>query len=242
MTEKLLFGDCLELLPTLEDSSVDMILADLPYGTTRNSWDSLIDLDKLWPELLRVTKPGAAIVMTAQQPFTSLLVMSQPKLFRHHWIWEKTSATGHLNAKRAPMKAHEDVLVFATKQPPYFPQKTTGHPRKVSTAEHKRNSKKTTNWGEHGLSSYDSTERYPRTVQVFASDKQKSKLHTTQKPVALFEYLIRTYSQPGDIILDPAAGSGTAGIAARNTNRSFILMENDEGYFATAQTRLDEHK
>lgn len=234
--QKLIFGDCLDILPSLEGGVFDMVLADLPYGTTRNSWDSVIDLDRLWPELLRVTKPGAAIVMTAQQPFTSLLVMSQPKLFRHHWIWEKTNATGYLNAKRAPMKAHEDVLVFATKQPTYNPQKTHGHERKTSTRR-----TFTATYGKHDkVTSYDSTERYPRSVQVFSLDKQKSKLHTTQKPVALFEYLIRTYSNPGDLILDPAAGSGTTGVAAFNTGRWSIMIENDIESFVKARDRLSQ--
>lgn len=215
-----------------------MVLTDLPYGTTRNSWDSVIDLDRLWPELLRVTKPGAAIVMTAQMPFTALLVMSQPKLFRHHWIWEKTNATGYLNAKKAPMKAHEDVLVFATKQPPYYPQKTVGHVRKTSTRR-----TFSQNYGRHDtVTSYDSTERYPRSVQVFPLDKQKSKLHPTQKPVALFEYLIKTYSQPGDTVLDVAAGSGTTGIAAMNLDRDFILMENDPDIYDKAKIRLENHE
>lgn len=234
--QKLIFGDCLDILPSLEGGVFDMVLADLPYGTTRNSWDSVIDLDRLWPELLRVTKPGAAIVMTAQQPFTSLLVMSQPKLFRHHWIWEKTNATGYLNAKRAPMKAHEDVLVFATKQPTYNPQKTHGHERKTSTRR-----TCTATYGKHDkVTSYDSTERYPRSVQVFSLDKQKSKLHTTQKPVALFEYLIRTYSNPGDLILDPAAGAGTTGVAAFNTGRWSIMIENDIESFVKARDRLSQ--
>jgi DNA modification methylase len=238
---QLIFGDCLDLLPSLETDSVDLILTDLPYGTTRNSWDFIIDPERLWPELLRVAKRHAPIVMTAQMPFTAALMMSQPKLFRHHWIWEKTSATGHLNAKRAPMKAHEDVLVFSQGAPVYNPQKTAGHARKVSTAEHKRGSKKTTNWGVHGLSSYDSTERYPRTVQKFASDKQKSKLHATQKPVALFEYLMKTYSNPGDLVLDVAAGSATTGIAAQNTGREYILFENDPEIFEPAARRLRDN-
>lgn len=237
----LFLGDCLDLLPTVPDASVDLVLTDLPYGTTRNAWDEVIDHERLWPELWRVTKPGAAIVMTAQQPFTSVLVSQQIKTFRHHWVWEKGNATGHLNAKRAPMKAHEDVLVFCRRQPTYHPQKTTGHKRKVSTAEHKRNSKMTTNYGSHGATSYDSTERYPRSVQFFSQDKQKVKLAPTQKPVALFRYLIRTYSEPGDLVLDPAAGSGTTGIAALEEGREYLLMEKDREAAITAATRLATH-
>lgn len=240
MSGDLMLGNCLHLLPGIASGSVDMVLTDLPYGRTRNGWDSLIDLELLWPELLRVTKSGAAIVMTAQMPFTATLVASQPRLYRHHWVWEKAQATGHLNAKRAPMKAHEDVLVFATRQPTYHPQKTTGHPRKVSSARHKRGSKATSNWGEHGLTSYDSTERYPRSVIKFPTDKQRSAIHPTQKPVALFEYLIRTYSDPGDMVLDVATGSGTTAIAADLTGREWVCMEKDELEYAKAARRLQE--
>ena len=210
-----------------------MVLTDLPYGTTRNAWDSLIDLDKLWPELLRVTKPKAAIVMTAQMPFTAALVMSQPKLLRHHWIWEKTTATGHLNAKRAPMKAHEDVLVFATGQPPYNPQMTSGHERKAATRIDF-----STNYGAQRSSSYDSTDRYPRSVQRFSTDKQRSAIHPTQKPVALFEYLVKTYSNPGEVVLDVAGGSATTAVAARNLGREYIVIERELVYFEAATERL----
>lgn len=234
----LMLGDCLSLLPGIPTGSVDMVLTDLPYGTTRNRWDTPIDLSKLWPELLRVTRPASPIVMTAQMPFTAALVSSQLPLYRHHWVWEKGAATGHLNAKRAPMKAHEDVVVFARRAPFYCPQKTEGHKRKVSTAEHKRDSKRTTNWGEHGLTSYDSTSRYPRSVQKFSTDKQHSALNATQKPVALFEYLIRTYSPEGGLVLDVAAGSGTTGIAANLAGRQWVCMEIDPAEHAKAARRL----
>lgn len=239
LTGRILTGDCLDLLPSVPDHSIDMVLTDLPYGTTRNAWDSVIDLEALWAQLLRVTTANAAIVMTAQAPFTAVLAMSQLPLFKYEWVWEKTNASGHLNAKRQPMKAHENVLVFYRKQPVYNPQKTAGHPRKVSSVEHKRNSKLSTNYGDYQASGYDSTERYPRSVQVFAKDVQKSKLHATQKPVALFEYLIRTYTNPGQTVLDVCVGSGTTAVAARNLDRRFIAMEKDEQMAATAQARLD---
>lgn len=240
LTPRLLVGDCLELLADVEDNSVDMVFADLPYGTTRNGWDSLIDLSRLWVELHRVATDDAPMVFTAQQPFTSLVVMSQPRLFRHSWVWEKTHATGHLNAKRAPMKAHEDVLVFSRRAPRYRPQKTIGHARKVSAAASQGPTRASPNWGSFEPHTYDSTERYPRSVQVFASDKQKSARHATQKPVALVEYLINTYTDPGHLILDPSSGSGTTGIAAWNTGRRSILMEKDAGIAADAQSRVDE--
>lgn len=235
---RLMLGDCLDLMRDLQDGSVDMVLCDLPYGTTRCAWDSVIDLERLWPEYRRVCKKGAAIVLTAAQPFTAALLMSAPKQFKHEWIWEKTSATGHLNAKRRPMAAHESVLVFSFGTPPYYPQKTTGHERKVSTASHKRGCVKTDVYGDHGLTSYDSTERYPRSVITFKSDKQKSALHPTQKPVALMEYMLSTYSQEGDTILDNAMGSGTTGVACMNLGRRFIGMEKDSVHFETARTRL----
>lgn len=237
-TDTLLLGDCLDLLPSLDEDSIDMVLTDLPYGTTRNPWDSLIDLDRLWPELLRVTKPKAAIVMTAQMPFTAALVMSRPDLMRHEWVWHKTTVTGHLNAKRAPMKSHESVLVFATGQPTYHPQKTTGHAFKSNGSAVTRKAADSSNYGPQIMTEYASTERYPRTVITFPTDKQKSKLHPTQKPVALFEYMIRTYSDEGATVLDVAGGSATTAVAAKNTGRRYIVMEKDVAYFDVATERL----
>ncbi len=234
VSEVLLHGDCLDLLPTLADGSVDLVLADMPYGTTRCAWDSQIDLQRLWPELKRVCR--GAIVLFAQTPFDKVLGASNLPMLRYEWIWEKTHATGHLNAKRAPMKAHENVLVFAARQSTYNPQKTTGHVRKAAV----KRGDETTVYGAQTFEpiAYDSTERYPRSVQVFASDKQRSKLHRTQKPESLCEYLIRTHSNPGDVVLDFCMGSGTTGAAAQNTGRNFIGMEKDAGIFAVAQRRL----
>lgn len=239
-TVKILQGDCLEVMKGIPDGSVDLILCDLPYGTTRNKWDSIIDLDLLWQQYERIIKDNGAIVLTAQTPFDKVLGVSNLKLLRYEWIWEKTAATGHLNAKKMPMKAHENILVFYKKIPTYNPQKTFGHERKVSKAEHKINCKKTENWGEHGLTSYDSTERYPRSVLLFPSDKQKSKLHPTQKPAALMEYLIRTYTDEGDLVLDNCLGSGTTGVACVNNDRKFIGIELDETYFNIAKERIED--
>lgn len=233
------FGDCLELLPALESASVDMVLTDLPYGTTRNAWDSVIDLEQWWPQILRVAKPSAAIVLTAQTPFDKVLGTSRLDLLRYEWIWEKPSATGHLNARKMPMKAHENILVFYRTLPTYNPQMTEGHERKVSSIEHKRNSHFSTNYGRYLNKGYDSTTRFPRSVIKFSTDKQKSKLHPTQKPVALFEYLIRTYTNEGDMILDTCGGSGTTAVAARNTGRRSIVMENDPDYFRASEMRLN---
>jgi site-specific DNA-methyltransferase (adenine-specific) len=223
----------------IKQSSVDFILCDLPYGTTKNKWDSTIPLDLLWEQYERVIKDNGAIVLFAQTPFDKILGCSNINLLRYEWIWEKTSVTGHLNAKKMPMKSHENLLVFYKKLPTYNPQKTSGHPRKVSTAEHKRNSKRTSNLGEHGLTTYDSTERYPRSVLVYPTDKQKLALHPTQKPVALLEYLIKTYTHEGDVVLDNCMGSGSTGVACKNLQRNFIGIELDEYYFCVARERIE---
>lgn len=195
----------------------------------------------MWEHYNRIIKDNGAIVLTASQPFTSLLVMSNLKAFKYSMVWKKTTSTGFLNVKKQPLRQHEDIVVFYNKQCTYNPQKTTGHKRKVSKAEHKINCVKTTNYGEHGLTSYDSTERYPTTILEFPTDKQKSSIHPTQKPVALFEYLIKTYSNEGDLVLDNCAGSGTTGIAAINLNRDFILIEKELKYFNAINDRIEKH-
>lgn len=214
----LLRGDCLDLLPTLPDQSVDMILCDLPYGTTRNKWDSVIPFAPLWAQYLRVCK--GAIVLTASQPFTSAVVMSNPADFRHAWVWEKSAATGHLNAKRAPMKLHEDVLVFARNAPPYNPQGLEPFNKRV------RRGGNGSNFGESGKENFQEFTNYPRSILRFAGDPNA--VHPTQKPVALGEYLIRTYTDPGAVVLDNTMGSGSFGVAAMNTGRHFIGMEKDD--------------
>ncbi|WP_430597535.1 DNA-methyltransferase [Enterococcus sp. AZ177] len=222
----------------IPDKSIDMILCDLPYGTTQNKWDTIIPLNPLWRQYERIVKDNGAIVLTGCQPFTSQLIMSNPKLYRYELIWQKTTATGHLNAKKMPMRAHENILVFYKKLPTYNPQMTTGHKRKISTARHKRNSKKSTNYNDYELSSYDSAERYPRSVMTYATDKQKSVIHPTQKPVALFEYLIKTYTNEGEVVFDGCSGSGTTAVAAINTNRKFLCMEKEKEYFDKSVERI----
>ncbi|HEX2753686.1 MAG TPA: site-specific DNA-methyltransferase [Alphaproteobacteria bacterium] len=232
---KLWHGDCLDLLKNLPAASVDMILCDLPYGTTRNSWDSIIPLEPLWTEYKRICK--GAIVLTAQTPFDKVLGASNLNMLRYEWIWEKSHPTGHMNAKKMPMKAHENVLVFYRKLPTYNPIKTTGHIKK--TAVKRRDT--TTNYGKQTFTElpYSSTERYPRSVVRFPSDKQKSALHPTQKPLDMFEYFIRTYTNPGEIVLDNAMGSGTTGVACWNTGRDFIGIEKDPDIFEIARKRLE---
>jgi site-specific DNA-methyltransferase (adenine-specific) len=235
MDIQLIQGDCLEVMKDLPANSVDMILCDLPYGTTRNKWDVVIPLESLWEQYNRIAKRNAAIVLTAQTPFDKVLGVSNLENLRYEWVWEKGNASGHLNAKRAPMKAHENALVFYRAQPTYNPQMTTGHVRKTSL----RANKSSTNYGAQKESSYDSTERYPRSVQFFSSDKQKSPLHPTQKPVSLMEYLVKTYTNEGDLVVDNCMGSGTTGVACVRTGRKFIGIEKDETYYAVAKERID---
>jgi site-specific DNA-methyltransferase (adenine-specific) len=232
----LMQGDCIELLKKLPDHGADMICCDMPYGTTNCRWDTVLDLDKLWEHYRRVAKPNAAIVLFAQTPFDKVLGCSNLSWLRYELIWEKTLATGHLNAKRMPMKAHENILVFYNKLPTYNPQMTTGHARKTAI----KRGDDTTVYGEQRFSElpYDSTERYPRDVLKFPSDRQRSALHPTQKPEALLEWLVSTYTNPGDTVLDNCMGSGTAGVAAINLGRRFIGMELEQGYFEVASERI----
>ena len=237
MNYTLYHGDCLEHLDHMEPSTIDLVLCDLPFGTTNCSWDSIIDLSELWHHYDYVTKSNTAILLFAQVPFNIILGNSNIEQLRYEWIWEKTTATGHLNANRMPMKAHENIMVFYNKLPTYNPQKTTGHPPVNSYTKHQDDGEiygKT----QAGLSGGGSTERYPRDVLVFPTDKQKTALHPTQKPVKLLEYLINTYSNEGDVVLDNTFGSGTTGVAAANTGRKFIGIEQDENYFKIGAERI----
>ena len=244
-------GDCLELMKNIPSKSIDLILCDLPYGTTRNKWDSVIDLELLWEQYNRIIKDRGAILLFAQTPFDKVLGVSNLKHLRYEIIWQKTAPTGFLNAKKMPMKAHENILVFYKKLPIYNPQMTQGHPRKVSSKESRAKSverqklkvdNKDSNYNFYGESSigYDSTERYPLSVQVFAKDQQKENYHPTQKPVALLEWLIRTYTNEGDLVLDNCMGSGSTGVACVNTNRNFIGMELTKQYFEIAKERINK--
>ena len=240
MNIELIKGDCLEKMKDIPNKSIDMILCDLPYGTTRNKWDSVLSLDELWEQYNRIIKDNGAIVLFAQTPFDKVLGCSNLKMLRYEWIWEKTSATGHLNAKKMPMKAHENILVFYKKLPTYNPQKTTGHTPVHSYTKHQDDG---SNYGKTliGISGGGSTERYPRSVQVFKTDKQKEALHPTQKPVDLLEYLIKTYTNENETVLDNCMGSGSTGIACVNTNRSFIGIELTEKYFEASKKRINTH-
>lgn len=233
-------GDCLELMKNIPTGSVDMILCDLPFGITKNRWDKAIPFEAMWKQYNRVVKENGAVVLFAAEPFASMLRLSNIKNYKYDWVWDKVKGTGFLNAKKQPMRNHELLCVFYRNQCTYNPQKTQGHMRKVSSVAHKANCRKTENYGQHGLTSYDSTERFPRSIQVFSTDVQKSALHPTQKPVALLEYMIYTYTNPGEIVMDNCMGSGSTGVACVNTGRRFIGMELDQDYFDIAQRRINE--
>jgi len=238
---KIIGGDCLELMKDIPDMYFDMVLCDPPFGTTRNKWDSVIDLERMWEQYNRIVKLNGAIVLFAQTPFDKVLGMSNINNLRYEWIWEKTTATGHLNAKKMPMKAHENILVFYRELPTYHPQKTQGHTPVHNYTKHQDDG---SNYGKTqiGVSGGGSTERYPRSVLLFPTDKQKQSFHPTQKPVALLEYLIRTYTNEGDMVLDNTAGSGSTGVACINTNRRFVGMEKDRHYCEVALQRMTEAK
>lgn len=217
----------LHLLPEIPDKSMDLIITDLPYKKTRCLWDRPIDQNKLWPQYKRIIKDHGAILLFAKQPFTSALVLSNQDMFRYEWIWEKSNATGHLNANIMPMQAHENILVFYKKRPKYNPQKTTGHKPMNSYTKTLETQNRSAIYGEckTEISGGGNTERYPRSVILFASDKQTSSIHDTQKPVALYEYLIRTYTDEGDWVHDSCVGGGTTLEACNLTNRNCICFE-----------------
>ena len=241
MTTELLQGDCLELMKQIPDGSVDMVLCDLPYGTTQCKWDSVLPFAQLWEHYNRIVKPTGAICLFGAEPFASTLRLSNPRSYRYDWVWDKVKGTGYLNAKKQPMRCHEVVCVFYRKQCTYNPQMTHGHVRKTSLRRAEKYHTEVYNPADKETH-YDSTDRYPRSIQVFSTDTQRSHLHPTQKPVALCEYLIRTYTNPGETVLDNCMGSGTTGVACCHTGRNFIGIELDENYFRIAKDRIEKEK
>ena len=225
-------GDCLEEMSRIGDGSVDMVLCDPPYGTVQCKWDTIIPLQMMWWELNRITKKDGAMVFTCAQPFTSSLGASNIDQLKYSWVWQKSAATGHLNAKRMPMKNHEDILVFYRKQPTYNPQGTIPCNKTV------RRGGNGGCYGDSGKSNLQTVTNYPRTVQEFGSAGKT--VHPTQKPVDLFEYLIKTYTNTGDTVLDFAAGSFTTGVACKNLGRKFIGIEKDAHYFEIGKRRVEE--
>ena len=232
-------GDCLEVMKGIPDNSVDLILTDPPYGTTACKWDSVIPLDKMWEQLKRIAKPNAAIVLSAAQPFTSMLISSNYQMFKYCWYWNKVLPRGHLNAKKQPLRVIEEVVVFYDKPCVYNPQKTTGHKRKIARTKYEKLGDGSQVYGKESRDTfYDSDERYPNGLIEFSTANQHGKVHPTQKPVALMEYLIKTYSNEGQTVLDFTMGSGTTGVACKSTNRKFIGIEMDDKYFEIAKSRI----
>ena len=238
---KLLRGDCLELMKDIPDKSVDLILCDLPYGTTACKWDEIIPFEPLWEQYERVIKDNGAIVLTASQPFTSTLIMSNIKLFRYTWVWEKSKATGFLNAKKRPLVAHEDITVFSKKPTTYNPQFSTKEPYNKGIRKEQTDDDVYGNFERVEVKS--DGKRYPRSVVYFkTAESEGAVLHKTQKPLKLFEYLIKTYTNEGDLVLDNCMGSGSTGVACLNTNRNFIGIELDDKYFEIAKKRIESHE
>ncbi len=234
----LIKGDCLEEMDKLiaKGLKVDAIITDPPYGITACKWDSVINFEQMWLRLNKLIKPDGAIVLFGSEPFSSALRMSNIKNFKYDWIWDKPKGTGFLNSKRRPMRNHEIISVFYSKQCVYNPQKTSGH---KNTKSFRSKDLPSDVYGATNVDhNYESTERFPRSIQQFSSDTQNSSLHPTQKPLALMEYLVKTYSNDGEMILDFTMGSGTTGLACKNLNRNFIGIELDEKYFEIASQRI----
>ena len=237
--------DCLEGMKRIPDGSIDMILADLPYGVTKNKWDSVIPLDELWEHYKRVIKENGAIVLFGQGLFTARLMFSNEKWYRYNLIWEKDRPSGFLNAKRMPLRSHEDIMVFYKRLPTYNPQFWEGKPLHGMGSKFKEGQLENNNYGEFDSHKNPSakregdTKKYPRSVLSFK--KEHPPIHPTQKPVALFEYLIKTYTNEGETVLDNVMGSGTTSIACLNTDRKYIGFELDEDYYNISQDRIKNH-
>lgn len=231
--------DCIKGMSLMPGASVDMLFADLPYGRTQNDWDKLVPISDLWDQIRRVCKPSAALVFTGMQPFTSFLVMSNPAWFRYEMIWQKNKVRGFLNAKRQPLRVHENVLVFYRKQPSYLPQMTTGHPPVHAYTKHTSDG---SNYGKtkKGLQGGGSVTRFPTSVLKLpvVNNDDPLRIHPTQKPLSLPTWFIRTYTNPGDLVLDPTAGSGSTLIAAKAEGRRYIGFETDREIFKKASKAL----
>lgn len=236
--DKIHLGDCLELMPSIPSKSIDMILCDLPYGTTACEWDSVLDMGRLWAEYERVIKDNGAIVLTACNIFTFQLWASNPRLFRYRWIWQKNLSTGFLSAKHMPLKNFEDVLIFYKKQPTYNPISF----RFGKDEKRKGQGKDYAQWKEKRTDNIVNANRLPTSILSFDCELRIDSIHPTQKPVALFEYLIKTYTNEGEIVLDNCAGSGTTAIACLNSNRHFICIEKDETYYKKSLERIANHE
>ena len=236
MSYSLYHGDCLEVMKNIPDKSIDMILCDLPYGTTACKWDNVIPFEPLWEQYNRVIKQNGIVVLTATQPFTTMLIYSNIKLFRYALVWDKKKPVGYFNARKQPLRVHEDILIFANGITTYNPIKSKGKFRN-----------KKVGGGTEIYSDYKpridnfNDEYYPKSIIEISNANQKDRLHPTQKPVVLLEYLIKTYTNEGELVLDNCMGSGSTGVACLNTNRNFIGVELDEKYFEIAKERIQCH-
>lgn len=237
-------GDCLELMKDIPDKSVDMILCDLPYGTTQNKWDSVIPFEPLWKQYNRLIKDNGAIVLFGSEPFTSKLICSNIKNFKYNWVWQKNKCTGFLNAKKQPLNDNETISVFYKNQCIYNPQMTIAekiYKRGLVIRDKEKNIQQSDNYGEQkSFYQIDSGLRYPKRIQYFNNNDTQNQFHPTQKPVELCEYMIKTYTNENDIVLDNCMGSGSTGVACINTNRKFIGIELDNTYYDIAKKRIEE--
>lgn len=233
MNLNLMQGDCLERMKEIPDGSVDMVLTDPPFGTTQNKWDTVIPFNLMWEQLHRITKDNGAIVLFGCEPFSSALRMSNIKNYKYDWVWKKPRGTGHLNAKKQPLRDVENISVFYKKQCDYYPQLSKGAPYNA-----KSGASQFEGYGKDNREGNDNSGfRYPKQVLEFGV-VERGTVHPTQKPVALMEYLIKTYTNEGDTVLDFTMGSGTTGVAAKNLNRDFIGIELDPEYFEIAKQRI----
>ena len=248
---KLLKGDCLEIMKSIPDKSIDAIITDPPYGTTACKWDSVIPFDLMWEQLNRIIKSNKAIVLFSSQPFTSALVMSNPKMFKYEWIWEKDNGTNFASVKYQPFRVVENILVFGDFPITYTPKETKcfnpqmeiGKPYTCKSGNQTNDSAIIRQGSRENMSSYlteNKGERYPR--NIIKINRDKNKVHPTQKPIALLEYLIKTYTNENETVLDFTMGSGTTGVACKNTKRNFIGIEKDEKYFEIAEKRIKENE
>jgi site-specific DNA-methyltransferase (adenine-specific) len=233
---ELIHGDCLTEMMFIDDGSIDMVLTDPPYGTTACKWDSVIPLEPMWEHLKRIIKPNGAIVMTASQPFTTTLIASNMKMFKYCWVWKKQKPTNFYQVRWQPLKEHEDIAVFCKAKPYYYPQGT-----KSVNVKSGRKNKSSNLYSQYDGGDYiQKTGNYPRSIQEVPTEGDKGRLHPTQKPVALMEYLIKTYTNEGDRVLDFTMGSGSTGVACKNLSRDFIGIEKDLNYFEIAKKRINE--
>lgn len=245
MSYKLYQGDCLEVMKNIEDKSIDCIICDLPYGvTSKNKWDTIIPYEPLWKEYKRIIKDNGPIILFGQDKFTAKTMLSNEKMHRYNLIWNKVLTSGFLNAGRMPLREHEDIMIFYKKLPTYNPQFTEGKPLHGMGEKFKKVKNNNNNYNDFNSCNNPSanregdTKKYPKSILTFPRPASSKMLHPTEKPVELLEYLIKTYSNENDVILDNCMGSGSTGVAVLNTNRRFIGIELDEKYFNIAKERL----